>query len=86
MKKKIVLPEKAFPHDKVHVIGLHTFTDGFIVLNDDDAARVAPMFKSFYGATVEDIADPVEPTNPDEPDGAKAADLTSKQTKTEEKA
>lgn len=81
--KKIVLPKDAFPHDKTHRIGLHTFTDGAIVVSDEDAARVGPMMKSFYGAEVLDVQEAAV----EEPEGSPSeADLTAKQTKTGAKA
>jgi hypothetical protein len=77
--KKIILPEKAFPHKKKHTICGHVFENGHIIVPNDVADKVVKIFKNFYGATVEDIPDPVE--DEQDPDNGQDASLTADSTK-----
>lgn len=83
--KKIILPEKAFPHKKTHVICGHQFKDGHIIVPNDVGDKVCSMFKRFYGAAIEDIPDVVEEENLDQDDSGDAS-LTVSNTKTSEAA
>lgn len=82
--KKIILPEKAFPHKKTHVICGHQFKDGHIIVPNDVGDKVCSMFKRFYGAAIEDIPDPIE-EDPSQDDSGDAS-LAVSNTKTSEAA
>lgn len=53
---KIILP-KAFPKVDKQVVNNRVFEDGACVVSDEDAQLVVPVFKSFYGCTVEKVKD-----------------------------
>ncbi|MCZ2112269.1 MAG: hypothetical protein LC131_00245 [Anaerolineae bacterium] len=53
---KIKLPS-AYPQKGKVVVNNRVFEDGACLVNDADAQLVVPVFKSFYGATIEKVAD-----------------------------
>lgn len=77
--KDIVLPEKAFPHKKHHVVLGHRFVNGRIRVSDEDAAKMTPQFVNFYSCTVEQVDEPAVEGADEDGDGALTVD-TTKQT------
>lgn len=53
---KIILP-KVYPQKGQIVINNRVFVDGVCEVNDADAQLVVPIFKSFYGAKIEKVAE-----------------------------
>lgn len=80
--KKIILPEKAFSPKKVHKICGHEFRDGHVIVSNEVGDKVCSLFKRFYGATIEDIPDPVE--EEDTSDDGGDASLTATNTRSSE--
>jgi hypothetical protein len=78
MAKKIVLPRTAFKMKGEEIVGGHRFTNGELVLSDEDANRIFRKFVNFYGCTVEDV--PQEQPDEDDDDD-KDPSLSSNETK-----
>ena len=58
------LPEHAYKCEGQEVVGGKVFTDGELVVGNDDAIKMAPVLCGFYGVTMEAVVE-VDPNAKD---------------------